>query len=66
MMSQKETILKELKKGRAVDTVWGFNRNICRLSARIMDLRADGHNIESLPIKREGKTLPYCAYRLKK
>jgi len=66
MMTQREKVLHELKKGRAVDTVWAFSRNICRLSARIMELRNSGHEIESVQQKRKGKILPYCAYQLKK
>lgn len=64
MKTQCETVLAELKKGRVIDTVWAFNRGICRLSARIMDLKMRGHKIESVPQSKVDRKLKYCGYRL--
>lgn len=64
MKTQCETVLAELKKGRVIDTVWAFNHGICRLSARIMELKQRGHKIESIPKSKGSRKLPYCGYRL--
>lgn len=57
-------VLNALNRGQTIDTVWAFNWGICRLSARIMDLKMRGHKIESVPQSKGNRKLPYCGYRL--
>lgn len=62
--TQNQIVLDRLKKGHPVNAVWAVNNYILRLSARIMNLKDQGHNIESFPLYKKNKKLPYCGYKL--
>jgi hypothetical protein len=55
-VSQKQRILDYIKKGHMITQVDAFNKFGCfRLSARIKDLKAEGHNIKTKSISKNGK-----------
>ena len=62
-MSQSTAILKYLQTGRSFTPLMALDRwGVFRLAARVRDLRAAGHRIETHIVKR-GKTR-YAAYLL--
>lgn len=66
--SQNEKILRYLESGRSITPIEALNMFDCmRLSARIKDLRADGHLIKTVRCKKknkEGHTVSYAEYSL--
>lgn len=63
MEAQNKAILKHLKRGRKITPLQALNLYGCfRLAARINQLRTDGHNIDTIPVKKGGKT--FASYRL--
>ena len=65
MEAQNKAILKHLKAGRKITPIQALNLYGCfRLSARIHNLRADGHKIDTIPVKKGGKT--FASYKLNK
>ena len=67
MGSQKELILKYLRAHGSITPMDAINHcNHCyRLSARIWDLRAEGHNIITDDNDSAGNPVNYAIYRLK-
>lgn len=67
-MTQNEQILEHLKRNRGITSIEAINEyGITRLSARIADLRRDGHIIgaESVTYKRtDGKKTTFVRYSL--
>ena len=62
-MNQNQKILKHLKEHKKITSYEAFEKyRITRLSARIHDLREQGHNITSDMIY--GKEYKYAVYRL--
>jgi hypothetical protein len=62
-MSQTDQILKHMKRGRPINPIQALRDYGCfRLSARILDLKQQGHNIETNIITRGEKR--YASYRL--
>lgn len=62
-MTQTELILDALQKGERLTPLDALERFGCfRLAARVKDLRADGHKIETVNVSRNGKT--YAEYSL--
>ena len=62
-MTQKETILRHLKRKKSISSfeallVYG----ITRLASRIDELRQDGHDIETI-MKKDEKGKRYARYR---
>ena len=56
-MSQNTQILSYLKQGKKLTPITALNKFGCfRLSARILDLRKEGHNITTENVTRKGKT----------
>ena len=56
-MSQNKQILKYLESGKKLTPIEALNKFGCfRLSARILDLRKNNHNIITENITRNGKT----------
>ena len=66
---QKEKLLIYLQKHKTITGAEAFGElGIYRLSARISDLRKEGHNIETIYETREnrlGEKVTYGKYRLK-
>ena len=63
--NQTEQIFKHLQSGRSITPIQALNLYGCfRLSARIHNLRADGHRIDTIPVKKGGKT--FASYKLNK
>lgn len=53
--SQNEKLLNALQNGRSVTNQSAFTRfGICRLSARIYDLRENGHKVKTNYLTRQG------------
>ena len=64
-MTQAQRILDHLNTYGSIDPAEAFNRlGIYRLGARIFDLRAEGHDIETEIRQKDGKR--WAVYRLKK
>lgn len=66
-MTQKEQVLDYMRTHGSISTIQAFHIGITRLSARIWDLRADGHKITSTTIyyrADDGKRKHYDEYRL--
>ena len=62
-MTQNKEILQHLKTGSPLNPLQALNRFGCfRLSARIKDLRDEGHSIESKRVTVGGKT--FAQYRI--
>jgi len=63
MASQNQRVLKHLEQGRTITAkeAW-IIFGIMRLAARIRDLKDLGHNIISMPLKRNNKR--FAQYRL--
>ena len=56
-MSQNKQILSYLQQGKKLTPITALNKFNCfRLSARILDLRKEGHNITTENVTRKGKT----------
>ena len=68
-MTQKQMILNHLKDGGSITPGAAIEEyGIFRLSARIADLKADGHEIVTDMVTRKnryGKTVRFARYRLK-
>jgi len=63
-ISQNKAILRHLKTGRAITPIEALNLfGSFRLSARIFNLREQGHDIITTRINKNGKN--YASYRLK-
>ena len=66
--SQNKKILEYLESGRSITPIEALNMFDCmRLSARIKDLRVDGHLIKTVRCKKknkEGHTVSYAEYSL--
>lgn len=69
-MTQKETVLKHMKKFKSITTWDAFMEyRITRLSARIADLEADGVQIKHTPETHKlpsGRTTTITRYSLKR
>ena len=69
-LTQKERLLFYLKRYGSITGAEAFNElEIYRLSARISDLRKEGHNIETIYETKEnrlGEKVTYGKYRLNK
>lgn len=64
-MTQTEDVLSYLQRNGTIDPVQAFfELGIYRLGARIFDLRAEGHDIETEIRQKNGKR--WAVYRLKK
>lgn len=65
-MSGREAILNHLKKNKSITSMEAFKFfGVTRLSACIFDLRAKGHNIDTLMLEgttRFGKPCKYAKY----
>ena len=65
MESQNQIILKRLQSGMTITTFEAFSEyGICRLSARIHDLKAKGHDIGSV-MRTTADGGRYAVYYLK-
>ena len=69
MKSQKQEILDYLKTGKGLTQLSCTNKFRCtRLSARILDLKNDGHIIQTIMVsrrnKRTGRNTWYAEYYL--
>lgn len=68
MESQNNRVLDYMRKHGSITTLDAFNKlGVTRLSARISDLRADGHIIASTResgLNRFGERTNYCRYVL--
>ena len=63
-MSQREEILRDLKRGRRIDPLTALDRYGCfRLAARIRELKDDGHRIVTEIIER-GNGVRHASYRM--
>ena len=62
-MTQKEQVLEYMQKHGSISTIQAFHIGITRLSARIWDLKADGHNMIYYRTD-DGKRKHYDEYRL--
>lgn len=66
--SQNAKILAYLESGRSITPIEALNMFDCfRLSARIKDLRNEGHLIKTIrceKLNKEGHTVSYAKYRL--
>lgn len=69
-MTQKEQVLKHLKRYAGLTTLTAYDRYaITRLAARVSELRADGYEIASVPrdvVNRYGEKCRVAEYRLVK
>lgn len=69
LTSQSAQILDWMQKGNAITQLQAMRKFGClRLSARIFDLRADGHEVERVTVKtknRNGYTTQFAKYYLK-
>lgn len=62
-MKQTDAILEHLKSGKSLTGLEALNVYQCfRLAARIKDLRAEGYDIKTETIHRQGKI--YASYSL--
>jgi hypothetical protein len=62
-MSQTQKILSYLKSGKTLTPITALEKFGCfRLSGRIYDLRDEGHNIQTIPTKKDGKV--FAKYKL--
>jgi hypothetical protein len=69
METQKDLILKMLKKGRVITSRIAFQKGITRLSAIIFRLRNEGHKITSTLVYKKSarfNRVEYAEYRLAK
>lgn len=58
-----EKLLALLERGRSVTSAEAMNRwGTMRIAARVRDLRKEGHDIKSIPVRLNGKNL--VRYRL--
>ena len=65
-MSQNTQILSYLKQGKKLTPITALNKFGCfRLSARILDLRKQGHNINTENITKQGKTFAQYSMEVK-
>ena len=68
-MTQKETVLNHLKTHKGLTHMEAVQEYyILQLPQRIAELRADGHHIERVWIKKkkpDGRTIKYVEYQLK-
>ena len=63
-MSQNSRILAHLKRGRAITALQALKLFNCfRLAARVLDLKAAGHDIVTTPVHRGQKR--FASYSLK-
>ena len=61
--TQNKQVLEYLKENTGITPIHALKHlNIMRLSARIYDLRNEGHNITTTNVRHAGKTFAY--YRL--
>lgn len=61
--TQQQAILKHLRSGNPITPIDALERYGCfRLSARISDLKAQGHRITTEMVKKEDKR--FASYRL--
>lgn len=68
-MSQNQQILEHLKKYKTITPAEAYNLyGVFRLSARVLDLRGEGHSIITSIIEKTGKrgTKRFAEYRLVK
>ena len=67
-MTQKEQVLNHIQKHGSITDMDAYNMyGICRLSARIHELRNDGHSIETEFVKgknRYGKKISFGLYKI--
>lgn len=59
---QKDVILQYMRENGSITTMQAYGEGITRLSARIYDLRRDGHDIRSITRtakNRYGKTVKF-------
>ena len=65
--SQKQLILEYLKAHGSITPMEAIDHcdRCFRLSARIFDLRAEGHNIITMDKDSDGNPINYAIYRLK-
>lgn len=62
-MSQSAKILKHLQSGKRITTMQAFEKFGCtRLSARILELKREGHSIVSEMVTKKG--VNYCQYSI--
>lgn len=65
-MSQNTQILSYLQQGKKLTPLTALNKFNCfRLSARILDLRKQGHNITTENVTRKGKTFAEYSLEVK-
>tara|TARA_R100000406_G_scaffold86461_1_gene70496 strand:- start:70 stop:267 length:198 start_codon:yes stop_codon:yes gene_type:complete len=65
-MSQNTQILNYLLSGKKLTPLTALNKFGCfRLSARILDLRKEGHNITTKNVTRKGKTFAEYSLEVK-
>ena len=65
-MSQNTQILSYLQQGKKLTPITALNKFGCfRLSARILDLRKQGHNINTEIITKQGKTFAQYSLEVK-
>jgi hypothetical protein len=63
MRTQSQKVLSHLQRGKPLTPIQALSRfGVFRLAARIGELRAAGHDINSRTVKRGGKR--YAAYWL--
>ena len=66
--SQNQRVLQYMKDHGSISTMEAFaDLGVTRLSARIKDLRTEGHEIEAkqeVSKNRYGRAVNYCLYRL--
>lgn len=64
-MAQTEDVLRYIQQNGSINPAQAFYElGVYRLGARIFDLRAEGHNIETEIRRKEGKR--WAVYKLKK
>lgn len=62
-LSQSDRVINWLATGRSLTPLQALSRwGVMRLSARVKDLRKDGHDIQTDRVTKRGKT--YASYRL--
>ncbi len=65
-MSQNKQILNYLLQGKKLTPLTALSKFGClRLSARILDLRKEGHNITTENVTRKGKTFAEYSLEVK-
>ena len=66
IMSQNTQILSYLKQGKKLTPITALNKFGCfRLSARILDLRKQGHQINTENVTKQGKTFAEYSMEVK-